>query len=123
MARRKKPDEESITEAEIRHTLEIIADNATRSEKVSWDRKMDNMVKLLAKLKPIEEQIMDLMASKAPIIDEVSELRRDMVRECVHPFTHLTVTSEIIDGKTNETVACKFCDRKFGIRSVLNTEE
>lgn len=123
IARRKKPDSESVTEADVRHTLEIIADNATRSEKVSWDRKMDNMVKLLAKLKPIEEQIMDLMAAKAPIIDEVQALRHEMVRECVHPFTHLTVTTEVVDGKSNETVACKFCDRKFGIRSILNAED
>jgi hypothetical protein len=114
MARRKKPDEESISEADERHILEIIADNATRSEKVSWDRKMDNMVKLLAKLKPIEERIVDLMASKAPIIDEVQALRREMVRECVHPYTHLTSTDEVI--------VCKFCERKFAIRGMLNKD-
>lgn len=102
MARRKKPDNETQEQALARRTLESIADNATRSEKVSWDRKMDNMVTLLSKLKPIEEQIIDLMATKQPIIDEITALRREMVKECVHPFTHLVFQR---DG----SVQCKFC--------------
>ena len=50
MARRKKPENETTEQTRARRTLESIADNATRSEKVSWDRKMDNMVTLLSKL-------------------------------------------------------------------------
>lgn len=114
MARRKKPDDETIEQAEVRRVLEQIADNATRSEKVSWDRKMDNMVKLLAKLRPIEEQIIDLLAQKGPLLDEVQELRRDMVKECVHPYTHLTFNDN------DNTIVCKFCERKFAIREMMN---
>ena len=43
MARRKKPENETTEQARARRTLESIADNATRSEKVSWDRKMGNI--------------------------------------------------------------------------------
>ena len=77
-------------------------------EKVSWDRKMDNMVSLLAKLKPIEDGIIDLMAKKMPIIDEITALRREMVKECVHPFTHL-------QRQTDGSVQCKFCSRSFKV--------
>lgn len=108
MARRKKPDGETPEQAEDRRTLEAVADNATRSEKVSWDRKMDNMVSMIAKLRPIEDQILDLMAQKMPIIDEISALRREMVRECVHPYTHLT--------KVDGAVLCKFCNKKFVVQ-------
>lgn len=108
MARRKKPDGETNEEAEVRRVLEVIADNATRSEKVSWDRKMDNMVSLIAKLRPIEEQILDLMALKTPIIDEISDLRRDMVRECVHPYTHLLHKGDVVE--------CKFCSKRFSAK-------
>lgn len=104
MARRRKPEDETTDDAERRRLLESVADNASRGEKVSWDRKMDNMVSLMAKLKPIEDQIMDLMGQKLPIIDEISALRKDMVRECVHPYTHLT---DLGDG----SVRCKFCER------------
>lgn len=107
MARRKKPEGETPEQAEIRRRLEAIADNATRSEKVSWDRKMDNMVSLIAKLKPIEEQILDLMVQKQPIIDEIALLRKDMVRECVHPYTHLVHRGEVVE--------CKFCFKQFKV--------
>lgn len=112
MARRKKPDDETIEQAEVRRILETIADTATRSEKVSWDRKMDNMVRLLARLRPIEEQLLDLMAQKGPLLDEVQGLRKDMVKDCVHPYTHLTYNEN--DG----TIVCKFCERKFAIREM-----
>ena len=82
MARHKKPDDETVEQAEVRRILETIADNATRGEKVSWDRKMDNMVRLLAKLRPIEDKIVDLLAEKAPLLDEVQALRKEMVKEC-----------------------------------------
>lgn len=116
MARRKKPDDETLEQAEVRRILETIADNATRSEKVSWDRKMDNMVKLLARLRPIEDQIVDLMAQKAPLMDDVQALRKEMVKECVHPYTHLTF------DQNDETIVCKFCERRFAIRELLNKE-
>lgn len=114
MARRKKPDGETQDQAEVRRILETIADTATRSEKVSWDRKMDNMVKLLAKLRPIEEQILDLLAQKGPLLDQVQDLRREMVKECVHPYTHLTFNDN------DNTIICKFCERKFAIREMIN---
>ncbi len=110
MSRRKKPDDETLEEAQVRRTFESIADNATRGEKVSWDRKMDNMVTILAKLRPIEEQMMDLMAQKLPIMDEISILRAEMVRDCVHPYTHLATQA---DG----TVNCKFCNKTFAVQA------
>lgn len=108
MARRKKPENETPEEYGIRHVLETVADSATRSEKVSWDRKMDNMVSLLAKLKPIEDQILDLLAVKAPLVDQIADLRREMVRDCVHPFTHL-------EHKGDNIAECKFCGKVFNV--------
>lgn len=106
MARRKKPEHETLEESQHRRLLEQVADAATRGEKVSWDRKMDNMVSLLAKLKPIEDQMVDLMAAKIPILDEVSNLRREMIKDCIHPYTHLI---DLGDGSAR----CKFCEKTF----------
>lgn len=114
MARRKKPEGETPDQTKVRRLLESIADNATRSEKVAWDRKMNNMVTLLAKLRPIEDQILDLTAQKTPIIDEISALRHDMVRECTHPYTHLTIKDDV--------VLCKFCNRKFNVTTHGDTK-
>jgi hypothetical protein len=114
MARRKKPEGETTEQTKTRRLLESIADNATRGEKVAWDRKMNNMVTLLAKLKPIEEKILDLMAEKTPIMDEIAALRHDMVRECTHPYTHLTQMGDV--------VLCKFCNRKFNVKTNGSSE-
>lgn len=112
MSRRKKPLGETEKQAHIRRMMEAISNKATRSEKVSWDRKMDNMVKIIAKLKPIEDQIIDLMAQKVPIIDEITQLRKEMVEQCVHPYTHLTYH---VDEQGNELVICKFCNKRFKV--------
>ena len=79
MARRKIPEGETPEEAIERQTKEAIANNANRSEKTSWNRKMDNMVSLMAKLMPIEEQIIELQAQKNPIFDDIQKLRNTMV--------------------------------------------
>lgn len=105
MAKRKTPDNETAEQKETRQLLDTIANTATRGEKVSFDRKMDNMVSLLASLKPIEDKILDLLAQKAPILDEVEALRKIMVKECVHPQHILT--------HNNGIVYCKFCNRTF----------
>ncbi len=107
MARQRKPENETIEEARVRQLLESVANNADRSEKTSWNRKMDNMVKLIARLKPFEQKILDLSEQKLPILDLIQELRLTMVKECVHPFDHLTYFEN--------HVRCKFCDRRISV--------
>ena len=107
MARQRKPDNETPEQARIRQMLESIANNSDRSEKTSWNRKMDNMIKLLTKLGPLEDKIAALEAQKMPIIDEVQELRRLMVKECIHPFDQLVYHEN--------HVLCKFCNRKISV--------
>lgn len=110
MARTKKPENETPREVEVRRIMEHMANVANRSEKTSWNRKMDNMVKLLASLEPIENEILDLIKTKkTPLMDDVSKLRETMVRECVHPFEYLTM------GEDADVVTCKFCNSKIGV--------
>lgn len=110
MARRPIPQDETPEATIQRQFLETVANTATRSEKTSWDRKMDSMVSLLAKLRPIEEGILDLMAQKQPLIDQIQALRAEMVKTCVHPFTHLTYRD---DG----TARCSFCNEVFTVNN------
>ncbi len=110
MSRRKKPDDETPSELRDRYVKESISNNANRSEKTSWNRKMDNMVRLLAELNPIEEQILELEAKKIPIFDEIQELRTQMVQDCIHPYEYLLIE--------NNVAKCKFCNRKLVIRKL-----
>ncbi len=107
MSRVKRPENETPEEETIRKIKDAVSSTKTRNEKVSWDRRMNNMVKLLAQLTPIEEQLTELLAQKLEIVDRVQDLRKEMVNECIHPSTHLIVH--------NDHVVCKFCNRKFSI--------
>ena len=107
MARRKKPETESTNEATERRFKEEISNNANRSEKTSWNRKMENMVRLLAQLRPIEEQIIALHEKKVPLFDEIQILRKEMVRDCVHPYEYVLVEKD--------HAKCKFCERKLSL--------
>jgi len=112
MARRKNPENETTEEKNIRQHLDGVADNSSRSEKVSWNRKMDNMVKLMASLRPIEEEIVRLSNQKIPVFDEIQELRKVMVLECVHPFDYLL--------HKEDHISCKFCNKNLSIPTVDN---
>lgn len=105
MARRKTPSNETEQQKQERQLKEIIANGPSRSEKVSWNRKMDNMVKLMSKLSPIEEEIIALQAKKIPVFDEIQALRETMVTECIHPFEYLVINEDHI--------LCKFCNKKL----------
>lgn len=106
MAKSKKPQNETTDEAAARKKLERVANTANRSDKVSWNRKMDNMIKLVSEINQIQEQILDLEEAKMPIFDEIQTLRQTMVAECVHPYNFLV---ELDDG----VVFCKFCEKKI----------
>jgi len=107
MARQKKPQNETQKEANVRRMLEVVANNANRSEKTSWNRKQDNMVKLMSELRPIEERILALMADKNVIIDKINMLRQVMVNECIHPYEHLVYH--------DNHIVCKFCNKRLSI--------
>jgi small-conductance mechanosensitive channel len=105
MARRKKPENETPEERQERHIKEKIANKPNRPEKVSWNRKLANLEKLYEKIQPIEEQILDLIAQKQPIYDEMQEIREEMVNECIHPYDYLVIN--------DDHVLCKFCNKKL----------
>lgn len=90
-------------------SLEINAINmmALKNEKLKWNRLHDKMQKYLDKIKPIEEEILDLQSKRAPILDDIEYLRTEMVDTCIHPKELL-----IHNG---DHILCKFCNKKLSI--------
>lgn len=114
MARRKKPENETAEQAYVRNMLEVVANQAPRSDKTSWNRKMKNMEKLVDKVRPIEARILEMNLAKEPIVDEIEELRKIMVAECVHPFDLLIFKEDHIE--------CKFCNNKISLPTIEGNE-
>ena len=114
MARKKKPENETVEQMKERKVFETISNAANRCEKTSWNRKLDNMVKILARLRPIEQRILDIIEKeKLPIQDEIQKLRETMVHDCVHPYEYLVME--------DNHVRCKFCERKLSIQNATKT--
>ena len=105
MARRKKPTDETPEQQRERMILETVSNYPDRSDKTSWQRKMNNLEKLLAELKPIEDMLLDLNSRKQEIIDKIVILRKEMVDNCFHPYDLLVLKDTHVE--------CKFCDRKI----------
>ena len=113
MARKKRPQDETPDQNAERKLFETISNSANRGEKTSWNRKMDKMVNVLSRLRPIEQKILDITKDeKIPIQDEIQKLREIMVRECVHPYEYLV--------QRDDHILCKFCERKLSIQDESN---
>lgn len=89
--------------------LDEVANHANRREKISWERKMQNMQKLIEKLEPIDAQIQELMAEKDPILQDIIELRKLMVTQCIHPRDSLVE----VEHEDMHLASCKFCNKKI----------
>ena len=90
--------------------LERISNIASRSEKTSWQRKMNNMEDMLKQLRPLEDKVLQLNAEMQPIYDAMAILRSVMVLECIHPKNHLVIKDECVE--------CKFCGKRLKIPGI-----
>lgn len=106
MARQKRAEDETAAQADERRLMEKISNTANRSDKVSWNRKMDNMIKLVGKVNGLQGQIQTLELEKEPVLDDIAVLRATMINECVHPYDQLV----FVEGNVSH---CKFCDRNI----------
>jgi len=86
------------SENEIFDKVSRVAD---KNHKLSWRRKRDKMVKLIAELQPLEDEMLAISMKKQPIMDKVHELREEMIKDCIHPKDQLVLW----EGR----VQCKFC--------------
>lgn len=97
----------SISKEQFEEDLKIISKKSDKNEKLAWVRKRKKMEELLTKLAPIEDAILKLIADKQPIVDDITELRKIMQKDCIHPEDMLVHHGKYID--------CKFCNTKITI--------
>ncbi len=91
--------------------VKIIAGNATQSERTSWNRKRERLEAIInSHINPISAEIQALEQMRAPYLDEVREIREEMVATCIHPRESLAIQS---DG----SYQCKFCNKKMKVNS------
>jgi hypothetical protein len=107
MARPKKNTGVILTPQE--QDILFVATQVTSSDKISWQRKYNNLQAIMDKLTPLEEKIAELTGNCIPLYDEIAVLRKVMVEECIHPADHLVHKDDHIE--------CKFCMKHI----IINT--
>jgi hypothetical protein len=103
----------SRTKDQLDRDFQVILRNTNKNEKLAWGRKHKKLLGLVKQTEPIQEKILELLAQKQVVLDEIIMLRKTMVRECVHSPEFLIHHGDAIE--------CKFCESKIkvNVRSSL----
>jgi transcription termination factor NusB len=87
---------------------------STKREYISWNRKHNNIKKLIDDLQPVEQEILDLQATRMGLLEQINEIRQLMVNQCIHPYEMLSVKEKHVE--------CKFCNKKISMPKVSTNE-
>lgn len=82
-----------------------------KNERLSFKRKKDKMEELVKQVNEIQDKVLKIMLDEIyPLTDQISILRAEMVRECIHP------KDQLLHMGTH--VICKFCDAKLSLPKI-----
>lgn len=85
----------------------VIHQQSTQLDKTSWLRKFDNLQTLVKQVNELADKMCELEEQKIPIIDQIADLRQQMVQECIHPIDQLV--------QHEDYTICKFCEKRINI--------
>ena len=94
-----------LDEVQAKREVDAASRFADKNQRLSWKRKLKRMEELVERIKPFEEEILDVIKRQQPLMDEINALREQMVHECVHPSEH------VVHKGTH--MECKFCKRRL----------
>ena len=96
------------TDDQKQQDINTIAAGKNKNERLSWKRKYDKLQEMIEhEIKPLEELILKTVEKKMEAMDRLDELRKQMVKECIHPKDLLVHKETYVD--------CKFCNCKLSL--------
>jgi hypothetical protein len=96
-----------INKKQEKKDFAAIANFRDKNEKASWLRKKKNLEALVVKLEPMEEELRRINATKMEIFDEIVDIRKTMIVDCIHPQDYLVHYQKYIK--------CRFCESNISI--------
>lgn len=103
---------EELSKEMMQRHIDAIATHQHKNTRLAWKRKQDKMSALIEKAAEVEQEILQLVLKKQPIMDEIQMLRAEMVKECIHPKDHL--------AHHGTYLVCRFCERKLSIPRLVD---
>lgn len=103
-------------EQKISTDIQRISTHRDKNERLSFKRKKDKMEELVKELNIVNDKILKITLDEVyPIQDKITELRIEMVKECVHPKDQLV--------HYGNYVLCKFCEARITLAGSSNDTE
>ncbi len=99
------------TTEEQEKALKFISNIKDKNEKLSFVRKQKKIEMMVAEMEPLDDQLLRLQAERQSIIDKIVTLRKQMVKECIHPKNSLVHKDTYIE--------CKFCNARLSIPRIM----
>lgn len=87
--------------------LATVSSFCGKNAKLAWNRRVKKMNELIEQVRLYEDRILEIVREKQPFLDEVSELRNEMMKECIHPKDQLVHIGTYIH--------CRFCEKKISL--------
>lgn len=87
--------------------LKNVSSIPDKNEKLSWTRRQKRIEQMVEDLTPIVDEILALTAKRNEVLDKIQEIRKQMVKECIHPKNSLV--------HNGNNITCKFCNAKLSI--------
>lgn len=87
--------------------IKNVANIKDKNEKLSWTRRQKKVEEMVEEMRPIEDQILALTAQRQEVLEKIQVIRKQMVKECIHPKNSLVHKGTYIE--------CKFCNAKLSI--------
>ena len=87
--------------------IKNVANIKDKNEKLSWTRRQKKVEEMVEEMRPIEDQILALTAQRQEVLEKIQVIRKQMVKECIHPKNSLVHKGNYIE--------CKFCNAKLSI--------
>lgn len=97
------PEEKIQQEKDFKNVVNV----KDKNEKLSWTRRQKKMESMVEEMQPIDDKIIELHSARQVYLDKIIELRKQMVKECIHPKNSLVHKVTYIE--------CKFCNAKLSI--------
>lgn len=97
------PEEKAQQDRDFKNVVNV----KDKNEKLSWTRRQKKMELMVEEMQPLDEGIIKLQADRQVYLDKILELRKQMVKECIHPRNSLVHKVSFIE--------CKFCSAKLSI--------
>lgn len=105
-----------ISEKIVNDQLDYISKIKSKNERLAWKRKHEKLLKIInGEMRTLDDSIINLMEQKQVFVDEIVELRKQMIKECVHPKEQLV--------HNGISITCKFCNVVMSLPAISESSE